>query len=303
MIVPSGDDVPGPVTLRRGRRAAVAVLATVLAYPLVGCARTPDEPQAEPAHRIEYFVSTVGTANGDIQVSYTSASGTTEQDSAAGFAQVWSTTVTTEPGLRGVSLQASGSSSDFSFEVNCSITVDGVRQTQSGPYGCSLTIDFERFRAEHPASSLTAKPPRSAPPAASVPPTAPRSAPAAAVPPTCRYVTEAEATDIVGRHAHGVIKPVLSTTGGANSCTYMFDYETGRVTFTWQPGGKADGIPGTELRGLGVPAYWTELGEFQTLDVQLPKGLFTVVINFLGLDLDRKAAAVDFFTTARPRLT
>jgi hypothetical protein len=177
----------------------------------------------------------------------------------------------------------------------CSVKVDGYELTNRGPYSCFLDVDFEQLRPSL-AAARPASPTPSPSPKASAPPP-----PVAATPAGCRYVTEGEVTSIM-MAKYGTLKPVVSVGGDAERCTYVFDRTTGRVTFSWTAGGKPDSAIATRVTELDVPAYWLDIVPFRTLQVQLPKGMFEVVVEFNDPKIDQKATAIEFFKIARPRL-
>jgi hypothetical protein len=254
--------------------------------------------ETEPGHRVNYQIVTVGTANGSLDISYTSASGTTETDTAPGHVQVWFKEVTTDPGQTHVTLQGTGTSTDLAFQMTCSILVDGrPAGTQTGPFGCTLLVDLRAARVS--ASGRPPVPPPTTSAASIAPTVTDRPAPPAA----CRYITTDEAARIVSAElGDGSYKPVLAIGGDKRRCTYTFDYEASRIRFSWIPGGKASGFPGTEISGLGTRAYWADYGMFATLEVQLPRGLFTVEPFFQTGPVDKRKISIELFRAARKRL-
>jgi hypothetical protein len=281
------------------RRSRIALFVVVGMLSAAGCGSRarPTQPLAEPSHRVNYQVSTIGTANGSVEIKYAAEQGADATESWPGGAQVWFKEVHTEPGQRAVTLQAVGNSSDLAFRITCSVRVDGAPAgSQTGSYGCYLFVEFDTVRSAQASRPSSAPPPSSPPVPSSAPPAVPPSTPAA-----CRYVTAEEAATIVSAQA-GTYKPVLAVGGDAQKCTYVFDYQASHITFSWLPGGRAQGIPGTEVSGLGVRAYWADYGMFGTFQAQLPKGLFKVDPFFQLLQVDKEKICVELFKVARPRL-
>jgi len=311
--VPAATTTTPPPTAGRPwyrRRAVVAAGVVVLFLVIVVggnalqraffAVNTAPADESEPSHRVGYQVSTVGTANGDLDIRYTSADGDTQTESPAGFSMVWFKQVTTDRGLTQVYLEGSGNSSDLGFRMSCTITVDGrLAERQTGPYACSASVDLRAARLSGTRLPTVGPPATTSPPTVGPTPTPTRPP----VPAACRYVTTSEAERIVSPElTDSGIKPVLSIGGDARRCTYTFDYQASRVTFSWTPGGKARGFPGTEISGLGTKAYWVDYGLFGTLEVQLRRGMFKVEPWFQLGGVDMKKVSVELFRTARKRL-
>jgi hypothetical protein len=286
----------------RGQVVTTAVIAGVL---LSGCqpfGRSPALPKEEPPHQVEYSVGAVGSANDDVQITYTDGSGGNATATAPGVAPFWSGSVTTEAGLSELSLQAGGSSSDLAFKLSCVITVDKIEVARnSGPYSCSATFDLRDFAVRKAAEAAKSPSPS---PASSPSPAVPSSAAApVARPKGCRFVEDGEIVGIITSQT-GTVKPVQYTSGDDNTCTYGIDYEDTRVTVKWKPGGKVQPIYGTGKEpGLGVTAYWSDLGTFGILDVQRKTGALSITVTVsILLNLDRKKFAVEVLKAAKPRL-
>jgi len=293
---------PGP----RGARVRAALTAALAGGLLAGCGLVPSPAKPtstrEPAHHIAYSVVGSGSANEDVSIDYSSNDGSGLHESVPGAAAIWATELTTEPGIRYLTLTAHAASSDLSFSLLCTITVDGVDEGSRGSFGCSHSVDLTAFRTAHPSVSPGATAPARTTTAAPTTSTRPPADTGSATPAGCRFVTTAEAASILFAHDGGVDKPVQSLGGDANRCTYLFETTQGTIRVEWVPRGRVNPLPGTRIGGLGVPGYWLDAGTLSRLDVQLPAGRFSVHVSFMVLPVDLKATAVEIFRTARPRL-
>jgi hypothetical protein len=262
---------------------------------LAGCAPAPgDVPAEEPPHKVDFLVSAVGSANEDVKITYSAggagASGTATTPGAMPF---WSESVTSDKGTTLVMLGAAGNSSDLKFALVCVITVDGVEVKRvKQAYACNAEFrlsDLPSAMANRPSPSLS---------------TSPTPAPTSFAPPPagCGFLTYDQVAEIV-RRLSGVDKPVQTSGGTETSCTYVIDYESARVRVVWTPSTKATPFPGvTKEPGLPDAAYWMSYGTWGTLDVQRPKGVFSVTTTVGLLPLDGKKFAIDVYKSARPKL-
>jgi len=247
-------------------------------------------------HLVEYQVWAAGTANQPVRIHYAGADGADQDDEVPGFAPIWKETVTTDPGLRALSLTASGSSSDLAFTLTCKITVDGVEVVRDSARSACL-IRFEL--ANLPAAVARA----AATPSASPTPPVASAAPRPTVPAACRYVTAAEMTTLVSSAA-GTVKPVLSLSGDRNRCRQVIDQDASSVSFELERHGRPGGPPASRVRSIRERAYYLPLGDTMgELRVSLRGGdVFVVEVFFLGLRADARQVAIDTYEAARPRL-
>jgi len=258
-----------------------------------GSGPSADRPGREPPHIVTYWFTAAGTANEDIEISYTGADGQEEKLSLPGIVPGWSQEVRTKPGLTHLSFTVSARSSDLNYNLRCVIEIDGfVEEVARGLSVCNILVNFPRPSRERPRVTRPATPTRTA---------APTRAPLAA---GCRLVSLADVMEIVQHAAGGVLKTVLSTDGDARTCTYWIDVERGYIAYQWTPGRKAGGIP-ADLRvpDLDVPAYWFDYGgRSGRLLLYVRGGELRVDIHFEGLQINAKQAALEFAAKARPRL-
>jgi hypothetical protein len=251
-----------------------------------------DLPPREPPHIVTYWFTAAGTANEDIEISYTDADGEEEKLSLPGIVPGWRQEVRTKPGLPALYFGVSARSSDLNYSLRCVIEIDGYVEDESQGLSCNMFVHFPRPSRERPLVTRPATPTRTAPP--SQPP----------LPAGCRLVSSADVTAIVGRTAGGVFKTVLSTEGEARKCTYWIDVERGFIAYEWTPGRKNRGLPATlRVRGLDVPAYWFDYGgRSGRLLMYVRGGELRVDIHFVVLEINAKQAALEFASKARPRL-
>jgi hypothetical protein len=248
-----------------------------------------------PEYEVTYRISGAGTANEPVKITYTAADGSSQEAEVPGFAPVWSDSVTTEPNLPQVAVNAFGSSSDLAFKLTCAIEVDGVEVTSySGSFSCNAWFDLSK--APEVLARATRSPTPTALPATTVakPPPPPRA---------CRHVTGGDMTELVTRAA-GTVKPVLSVSAKGNRCTHVIDQDASSVSFEVERDGRAGGPPAVRVRGLPERAYYLAFNDSMgELRVSLPGGdVFVVDVFFLGLRADARRIAVDTYRAARPRL-
>jgi hypothetical protein len=253
-----------------------------------------DRPGREPPHIVTYWFTTAGTANEDIEISYTGTDGDEEDLSLPGIVPGWSQEVRTRPGLAGLVFQVSTASSDLNYNLRCVVEIDGyVEEVARGLTACQIVVHFPRPSRERPRVTRTPAASRTAPPSQPSLPTA------------CRLVSSIEVTNIVANTAGGVFKTVLATEGDARSCRYWIDVERGYVEYEWTPGRKdRGGIPANvRVRGLDVTAYWFDYGgRSGRLLMYVRGGELRVQINFGLLQINAKQAALQVAAKARPRL-
>jgi len=270
----------------------LAVVASVVVDRIdFGRPRRPlaDRPAREPAHHVVYRFATVGSANDDIEVSFTGSDGETEKLSLPNVVPAWRHELRTTRGLYALSLNVSARSSDLNFAIRCAVEIDGyVEEESEGPF-CFIMVNFPRPSRDRP---------RARPPATGPPPTVPRA------PAGCRLVSTSEVMAIVAQTAGGVVKPVLSVEGDERRCRYWIDAKQGYVEFAWAPGVRDPHLPGAlPVRGLGGPAYWLGFGDSAgRLFVYLPRGELRVDVQFLVLRIDARGTAVRIARTARSRI-
>jgi hypothetical protein len=282
----------------------IVVALLLLAVRMVGDAREDDglatrlgsDVGADTGHQVTYQVWGTGSANGDVEISYTGPDGSGRQASVPGAAAVWSESVVTDPGTWSTSLNASGPSSDLAFKLTCVIKVDGVEvKRDSQTFTCISQFEF----ADLPEALASAS--ASAGAAAAAPPTTP--APEPTTPPACRYVDAGEMTILVSRAA-GVTKPVLSVSAKGNRCTHVIDQDASSVSFEVERNGRSGGPPAVRVRAGKERAWYLEYSESMgELRVDLPGGdVFVVTVFFLGLRANGRQIAIDTYREARPRL-
>ncbi|GAA3253034.1 hypothetical protein ACFO1B_44970 [Dactylosporangium siamense] len=273
------------------------LLAVVLLNAGACAPGSPDLPAEEPAHQVKFEVSGTGSANEDVRIEFSAGRGAaTGTATAPGASPAWSTTVTSEAGVSTLLLGASAASSDLSFKLTCVISVDGVEVLWNrGPYSCSASFELRNLASAKAAAA--AKSPSSP---SLVTPSVPASA--AAPPAGCRFVAAADLSDLVSRLAR-VAKPVQSTSGTETSCRYVIDAQSTSVLVEWAPGKQAEPLPGTPREpGVAEPAYFSDQGMFQQLQVQRKQGLCTITVQRGQLDLDARKLAVEVYALARPNL-
>ncbi|MEE6261303.1 hypothetical protein [Plantactinospora sonchi] len=257
-------------------------------------------PQEEPSHKVSYSISASGTANESLNITYVGPDGSNVETTSPGSVPSWGTEVTTKPGLTFLSLTGQANSSDLSYRLTCTITVDGVQVADNrAPYSCSASFELSKLPAILASRSPSAAP--SPTPSAPALPSAPATSAAPSKPAGCRFVKGDELTEIVNDLAH-VDKPVQNMAGNQNRCTYTVDYDATRVITTWKPDGKPEFQFPPPVSGLGVTAWWFEHSDFGVLDVELPDGVFTVRVEARALDIDYKDFAIAIFKAAKPRL-
>jgi hypothetical protein len=252
-----------------------------------------DRPGREPPHIVTYWFTAAGTANEDIEISYTDAEGEQEKLSLPGIVPGWSQEVRTKPGLLALAFSVFARSSDLNYNLRCVIEIDGyVEEVAQGLTACNMFVHFPRPSRERPRVTRPATPTRTAPP--TQPP----------LPAGCRLVSSADVTAIVLHTAGGVFKTVLSMDGDARKCTYWIDVERGSIAYEWTPGRRNSGLPATlRVPGLDVPAYWFDYGgRSGRLLMYVRGGELRVDIHFQGLEINAKQAALEFASKARPRL-
>jgi hypothetical protein len=245
-------------------------------------------PAREPPHIVVYRFTAVGTANEDIEISYTGADGEEEKLSLPGIVPGWRQEVRTEPGLPYLSFNVRAHSSDLNYSLRCAIEIDGYTEDTTQGLSCNMVVNFPRPSRER----------RRVTP----PPTALRTQPAPVA--GCGLVTSPEVTIIVLHATGGVFKSVLAMEGEARKCRYWIDVERGYIEYEWTPGRKQSGIPaGLRVREVDVPAYWFAYGERRgRLFMYVRGGELRVDVNFELLEIRAKQAALEFADKARPRL-
>jgi hypothetical protein len=247
-------------------------------------------------HVVRYQVWAAGTANQPVQIGYAGPDGDDQDAEVPGFAPIWSETVTTDPDLRAVSLNAMGSSSDLAFTLTCKITVDDVEVVrESARSACLVRFELGNLAAAKARAAATPTPGVTTPAASAA------STPGA--PAACRYVTAAEMTTVV-TSAAGTVKPVLSLSGDGRRCRQVVDQDASAVSFEVERDGRPGGLPATRVRSIRERAYYLPLGDTMgELRVSLPGGdVFVVEVFFLGLRADARQVAVDTYRAARARL-
>ncbi|WP_159079295.1 hypothetical protein [Plantactinospora sp. BC1] len=282
------------------RMAALVLIGIVTVVGGCGPGEVP-EPQVEPAHKVSYSISASGTANENLKISYAGPDGAGVEATSPGTVPFWSTEVTTKPGVALLFVQGNANSSDLSYQLTCTIKVDGVEVVNgSGPYSCATQFELSRLPSmlaeKSPSAGSGPTTPAAARPSAPATPSGPPQVAG------CGFVEGAEVSRIVSELA-GVSKPVQKVSGNRNRCTYVLDYDLTQVTMTWRPGDKAEQVYGApKVSGLGVTAYWADLGSFGILEAQLPKGAFNVQVDVTGLNIDLRKFAIGVFKAAKPRL-
>jgi hypothetical protein len=252
-----------------------------------------DRPGREPPHIVTYWFTAAGTANEDIEISYTGADGEDQKLSLPGIVPGWSQEVRTKPGLPVLAFSVFARSSDLNYSLRCVIEIDGyVEEETQGLASCNMFVRLPRPSRERPRVTRPATPTRTA---------APTRPP---LPTGCRLVSSAEVSEIVLHAAGGVLKTVLSTDGAARRCTYWIDVERGSIAYEWTPGRKNRGIPAAlRVPGVDVPTYWFDYGgRSGRLLMYVRGGELRIDIHFVVLEINAKQAALEFAGKARPRL-
>jgi hypothetical protein len=248
----------------------------------------PALPTPERAHDVVYWFTAAGTANEDIDVTYTGADKRDEKLSLPGVTPGWRQEVQVEEGANIIVLSVSASSSDFNYSIRCQVEIDGfIEETQEG----RTCIIYVYLPLEDRPRQTAAPPPSPKPPA---PPK---------TPPACRFVSPQQAQEVV-RTSANVFKTVLNAGEENGTCYYLFDADSGAIRFAWQRGEKDIPPPGsTRVSGESGRVYWLDYGGRQgVLEAHLAKGIFRVEIFFIGLDIDAKSAALGILAAARPKL-
>jgi hypothetical protein len=248
----------------------------------------PTLPAPEPAHDVVYWFAAAGTANEDIQVTYTGADKRDEKLSLPGISPGWRQEVHVEEGANVIVLSVSASSSDFNYKLRCQVEIDGFIEETSEGRICIIYVHLP----------LKPRKRETAPPPPSPKPPAPLKAP-----PSCRYVSPERAQEVV-RTSANVFKTVLNVGEENGTCYYIFDADSAAIRFAWQRGKKDIPPPGSvRVSGEAGRVYWADYGGRQgVLEAHLPKGIFRVEIFFIGLDINAKSAALGILDAARPQL-
>jgi len=267
-------------------------VALGVALLLTACDKSPAIPQAEPAHEVDFAVTAIGSANDDVEITWSAGSGASGSTTVAGSTPYWARSVTSDEGTDFVNVTAQGWSTDARFSLICAISVEGVEVAREQGSSCSAVFYFRNL-----ASALANRPSPTPTPSPS-----PSKATLKAPPAGCRFLTNDEVSAVV-RELSNVDKPVQVSGGSANLCSYVIDYESTSVRVRWEPGAKAE-LTAADVKVPGLPetAYWLDLGTLSNLQVQRKNGLFTVTVQAVVLALDRKKLATEIYLTARPEL-
>jgi hypothetical protein len=265
------------------------VVSPVVLAGLVACGPSEEAPgdstragagAEEPAHDVEYEVSTSAAGGELVDVRFTGPAGD-QLDARMNGGPTWTQRVRTKPGTTVVSLSATDeSAAGRRYDITCRITVDDrpVVETTS-LLACADQFSFSRLKT---LGTPTPTP--------------------ATVPPGCDIVSPDDIRAVLGGTTAMSGRVESSTTDGPR-CTHNLALGTGSVSYFVDPVGKVGGPSTTKVKALKERAAFEKTVKGGELKVALPDGdVFVLQLLVLRGGVDAQEVATQLYRKARSRL-
>lgn len=119
-----------------GQRWIAAAVAVVAAAGITAACDGGAAGDATAAkHRVTYRLTGVGEANQPIRIMYSGPGGETLETSVPSFLPEWTRSVTVQPGIPMITLNAGAPWTDTRYQLTCVMEVDGVEVARNvGPF-------------------------------------------------------------------------------------------------------------------------------------------------------------------------